>query len=98
VDQLKVLGRQLRPQTAPDSAVGWLAEHRACFVHPAAWRAVAVALAAAGRLCGAYGGRRADSLSRQDADILLRALQAGTQPVRPERPGYVGPQGRLLAA
>jgi hypothetical protein len=48
VDQLKRLGRQLRPQTLPDSAVGWLAEHRASFVHPAAWLNVFTALTALG--------------------------------------------------
>jgi hypothetical protein len=51
----------------------------------------------AGRLCGNYRSRRADSLSRRDADTLLGALQAGTQAVRPERLGYVGRQEHLPA-
>jgi hypothetical protein len=44
VDELKLLGRRLRPLARPHSPVGWLAEYRAWFVRPSCWLTVATRL------------------------------------------------------
>jgi hypothetical protein len=43
IDELKRLGRVLRPQVTPHSAVGWL-PYRAWFCDPRVWSQVALAL------------------------------------------------------
>jgi hypothetical protein len=89
VDELKLLGRRLRPLTRPHSAVGWLAEYRAWFVRPTCWLTVATRLVDLGHTISAdqdvvrlgrpsagYGWLPAPT-SRTTAVLVQRCIHCG---------------------
>jgi hypothetical protein len=81
IDELKSLERMLRPQVRPDSAVGWLAPHKAWFVDVRCWPQVALALISAGHT---LVGEPADELRTGRGEAS--SLSADPVRLRPPQP------------